>query len=860
MKKYIYILCTLLIASLPSGLSAQKGSTPKKEAQDSTKKLTPYEKIFNKKRDVKSVSGVLTLHNVEGKLYIEMPITLVGRDFLMGSVIDRVSNPALAFQGQRASRPIQVCFTKTDSLVQVRIVPKPVLTDKSEIGVADAIKASGIPPVIFSSPILAYNRDSSAVVFEATSFFISGSKYIGTLNTSTMGGFVQKVSNFNKELSVLKGIEAYKNNIAVITDMTYGLTSYFMGMESGAPENITVELRTSLNLLPEDNFRKRFADYRIGTLVTEFENLGVKEQKSGYNYFVSRWRVEPSNVEKYNRGELTEPVKQIVFYVDTLFKPSWREAVKRGVLKWNKVFEKAGYKNVIAVKDYPSPAEDPSFSSSDNSYSCVKYAMIPSRNLSRQINIDPRNGEILSANIIFYADSPVTLQRERIYQTALAEPQVRGAKLPDSLMEESIEAAITKEMGLCLGLTPNLAASSWIPIDSLKSVTFTQREGISSSITDQIRYNFVAREADVKRGVKLILDEPGVYDIYAIDWLYRNYSQFNDEYSEKDFLRTLISKKIKDRRFYYGREQNGGVMLDPRSLTEDLGDDKIKAAKYGTEVLKYISDNGASWVNREEVDEVYRELFPDFIFLKLYDFYRAILVNIGGIEINESYEGDGVPSYKVVDKSVQRESLMFLLEQCDDFGWLDNKEMLKMSGMNGSFSEYYANNLARIVFSRLSAVEFAYTKSDDPYTPEMMLNDIISFSIKNLRKGDEISDAQKSVLVGLTQLLLKESNLPAVAKAKESRSFALSALINGEESRLPDTFNISLDIEDIGAFGPVTGIKYLVNSDRAGVYYKNLLKLRDELKKVKRKVENKRSSDLVEYLLLAIEKGLVVNK
>lgn len=860
MKFYLNILCTLLIALLPVGLSAQKGSASKKEAQDSVKKLTPYEKIFDKKRDVKSVSGVFKLHNVGGILYVELPISLIGRDFLMGSVIDRVSNPALAYQGQRASRPIQVSFTKTDSLVQIRSVQKPVLTDRNEKGVAEAIKASGIAPVLFSSPIVAYNRDSSAIVFDATSFFISGSKYIGTLNTSAYGGFVQKISNFNKELSALKDVEAYKNNVAVISDMTYGLTSYFLGMESGTPENVTVEMRTTLNLLPEDSFRKRFADYRIGTMVTEFENLGVKEQKSGFNYFASRWRIEPSNVDGYYKGELSKPVKQIVIYVDTLFKPSWREAVKRGILKWNGVFEKAGYRDVIAVKDYPSPKEDPSFSSSDNSYSCVKYALSPSRNISRQINVDPRNGEILSANIIFYADSPVTLQRERIYQTALAEPEVRSAKLPDALMEESIEAAMAKEMGLCLGLTPNLAASSWIPVDSLKSVTFTQREGISSSITDQIRYNFIASEADVKRGVKLILKEPGVYDIYAIDWLYRNYSQFPDEYSEKDYLRTLIGSKIKDRRFYYGREQNGGVMLDPRSLTEDLGNDKLKAALHGIEVLKYISENGASWVNKDDVDESYRELFPDFIFLKLYDYYRSILVNIGGIEINESYEGDNIPSYDVVNKSIQRESLKFILEQSDNFGWLDNKEMLKMSGMNGSFSEYYANNLARIVFSRLSAVEFASTKSEDPYTPEMMLNDLTSFSLKNLRKGDEISDAQKCVLVSLTQLLLKESSLPAVAKAKENRSFALSSVVNGEESRFPEFYRMGMESDDIGAFGPVSGIKYLVNSDRANVYYKNLLNLRDELKKVKKKIGFKESSDLVEYLLLAIEKGLVVNK
>ncbi len=875
MRLNIKISVTVLFLLFSATILCQKkvDNTPK---PDSAKKLTAYEKIFEKKSNVKSVKGLITLHNISGKLYIELPLNLLKKSFLMSSVVDNSSNPSLSYQGQRASRPIEVSFSRTDSLVQINIIPAPVITSKEDSGIASAVAMSSMPKIIHSCPIAAINPDSTAILFDATSFFVSGSKYIGVLNSSGFGGFIQKVSNFSKDLSSLKDVESYSDNIAVISNMTYTFNTYFLGMESGGVEYLTVELRTTLKLLQDNNFRYRFADYRIGTANTEFERFSSSEQKSSFNYFANRWRLEPSNVADYSAGKLSEPVKPIVFYVDTLFTPVRREAVKRGILKWNKVFEKAGFKNVITVKDYPSKKENPLFSAADNSFSCVKYALTPSRNISRQINTDPRTGEILSANILFYTDSPVTLQRERIYQTASVEPEVRDYKLSENLLCHSIELAMTREAGLCLGLTPNLAASAWIPTDSLRSASFTSKEGITSSVTDFVRYNYVAQPGDREKGVKLFADEPGVYDYYAIDWLYRVLPQFNTPFDEKDYLSKLISSKAGDKRFYYGREQNGSANFDPRAVAEDLGDDKLKSTLYGINTLKFVSTNAANWVNKDEVDESYRELFADFIFLKLYDYFKAVMVNIGGMEINNNFEGDKNPSFKPLSKELQKRSLMFILEQSDNLKWLDNKELLKMSGMNGTFSEYYANNLAKLVFYRIPMVAFTASKSENPYSVDEVLSDIREFAMKNLLKGEEISDAQKSILVTLTQSLLSESNLPEVnsAKAKSKSAFtleadaqagsALDAGIAGFNASLDPFmaenagFNASLDpfMAENAGFEPLIGVKYLVKDDLSALYYKHLLELRKELKKAKSKSRSEASSNFIGYLLLAVDKGI----
>ncbi len=866
MKITAKILIPVLLFCFTINLGAQN----KTEKKDSVKKLSPYEKLFDKKRDVKSVKGVITLYNIEGKLYIELPVSLTGKSFLMGSVVESVSNPALSYSGQRASRPVQICFTKTDSLVQIRLIPAPVIAADNEKGIAEALKKSNIPSILHSAPIAAYNPDSTAVLFDATQFFISGSKYIAVLNASSFGGFIQKTSTFSKDLSSLKDVEAYEDNVSVLSNMTYTITTYFLGMESGGQDFLTVDLRTTLKLLPENNFRYRFADYRIGTGVTAFEKFGSKEQGSGYNYFATRWRVEPADKEAYRNGQLSDPKKQIVFYVDTLFTPSWREAIKRGLLKWNKVFAKAGFKNVIEVKNYPSAKEDPAFSASNNAYSCVKYALTPSRNITRQINTDPRNGEILSANILFYKDSPITLQRERLYETAAYEKGVRDYQLPEDLLCHSIELAMTREMGLCLGLVPNLAATSWIPTDSLRSATFTGREGITSSVTDQIRYNYVAQPGDPEKGVKICADEPGVYDYYAIEWLYRIFPGFDSPVSERNLLRGVITEKIKDKRFYYGKEQSGAAYLDPRAVIEDLGDDRIRSAEYGINTLKYISENGAKWINKDEAAEEYKELFPDFIFLKLFDYYRSIIVNIGGIEINERYEGDPSPAYSPVNRDLQKQSLMFILEQNDNLKWLDNKDMLLMSGMNGSFSDFYANNLTNLVFQRLPFVAFTSKKSADPYTAEEMLNDIQNFALKNALKGDEISEAQRSVLITLTRFLLSESGLPEVNKAKAAVKNSIDVDENSGYMTMMQRCNPSFRLEadedsDRVANGPVasrmgfetiTGFKYIVKDELSALYYKQLLSLRDSLKRAISKTKDEKSADLLGYLLLAAEKGV----
>jgi hypothetical protein len=308
--------------SLVAVMQSEKSDSSEEES-DSTDKKSAYEKLFDKK-EVQTSEGLFALHNVEGKLYLELPLELLQKSFMLSSVVENVSNMGLSYVGQRTARPSHLTFTKADSSMQIRYVPAPKLVENGDENIEKALERSSLPVVIHSAPILAYNSDSSAVVFDATSFFVSGNKFIGTLNSSSFGGFIQKVSKFSKPLSALKRVEAYENNVSILSDMTYTFQTYFMGMASGGNEYLTVELRSTLTLLPEEKYDRRVADYRIGTQVTIYESFNSEKQGSEPGYFANRWRIEPSDKEAYMRGEMVEPVEPIVFYIDTLFPVEWR--------------------------------------------------------------------------------------------------------------------------------------------------------------------------------------------------------------------------------------------------------------------------------------------------------------------------------------------------------------------------------------------------------------------------------------------------------------------------------------------------------------------------------------------------------
>ena len=727
------------------------------------KKLTPYEKLFDKK-NVQSDSGFVKIHNVEGKILLELSKDQLDKPLLMSSGVDKISNMSMGYIGQKVSRQNIILFSKADTVMQLKLLNPSPLTD--DISVENAIKLSNVDPVIYMNPIVAISPDSSYVV-DVTSFFISDSPYIA--NFSYSFGLATYISKFKNSLSSVNKVEVSDNSFSILTDLTYGFDIAVLFMSGDSGINMSAVVRTTVSTLPEKPIRPRLADARIGVGYTSFVKYAPDDQRTEVEHYATRWRVELSDSTAYAKGQRSDVVKPIVFYVDTLFLPSWRQAIKEGILEWNKAFEKIGFTNVIRVYDYPSAQEDSLFQSSNMNYNCVKFSPMPLRSVSTQNIYDTRSGEILNTSIVFFKDTPVTLSREAMTQLAAVEPEVINYNLPDEQLYRAIKVEMLRATGIALGLLPNYAGSVWIPTDSLRSPSFTQREGISSTVLGQGKYNYVAQKGDKERGVKLVQDELGPYDYYAIEWLYKPIPSARNAKEELPALRALIAAHENDPRYRYGKDPKYTSFLDPRYLPEIVSNDPVAAAKYGMQNLKALIDNGARVFDDREVDEGYRELFLDFVYLRLYEFMKAPMFKLGGIQINDKYNDDKYLSYEPVSKKEQKEALAFLLESIEDMSWLNNDELLSKTGLNSSMSVRVEETYPRLLTFRLAQVAFCSKMSSDSYPVHEMLQDINAFLLKDVRKGKLPKNGTLEMLKSIVSTLIYYSELPNVVKEHQQR-------------------------------------------------------------------------------------------
>lgn len=845
------------------------------EKKEPEKKATPYEKLFKDKK-AKTVKGFMTLHLIEGKVYMELPLSLIGKQMLVGTTAEQVSDAGEVFVGQQPRQPIHIVFTKTDSLVQMRRVRNQVITDQDDLNMQEALKMSNIGAISASFPIRTLSPDSTAIVFDATSFFLKDDRTMQPIDRNaynSLGGVVRSAS-YKSGQSLIRDVAAYDDNVSVTSDLTYGVSGQMMGFQI-AEKLLTVVAKRSIMLLPEEPMRMRIADSRVGTTPSRFLKYSGTEQGSRVMYSANRWKIEPSDLEAYKRGEKVEPVKPIVFYVDTLFSKEWTDAIHKGIEKWNAAFERIGYKNAIQVLSYPK--NDTLFDANSVKYTCVKYAQTPANESRRTTWTDPRSGEILSASIYLFHGMPILAQRERLLQTAMADPMVRSTRIPDDLLMETITADVARQVGFCLGLEENAAGTSSYPVDSLRSASFTAQYGLSASIMDAVPYNFIAQEGDKERGVKLIQDELGPYDYQMIKWLYSYIPDARTAEEEVPTLNGWIREKSSDPAYFYGKQIGS---FDPRTQSGDLGDNAVDMAKYGFKSLKYVLDHAHSWIDKEDPEYTYRLLFPDFIFLKAFDYARKVMYDLGGVYLNERYVGDTNPTYEVVPKARQKESLLFMLEEFEDLTWMDNKELLESAGLNANMSEMAEINFNRILLFRIRQMILSTMKSDDPYTRQEALKDASNFIFRKTKTGAIPSRGNRTLQIDFISMLISDSKvretlLKPAGNAAGFTSYShwlsdfatqldgirrrcgMTGITDGRDDLLMSiAANEKAISGETDGVGPVTGISYYAVPDVSQYCYALLREIRTSLQQGIARTSDKKTKDHYRYLLLTIDQSL----
>lgn len=622
MNKWIVWSLTLLWI-LPVAFSAEAvGRKKKKVPEKATVEPSKYDKLFKGKKYETARGGFVTVHRVDGKVYLEYPLKFMGRELLLAATSTASSDNSVCTNGYKENTPMHIRFTLEDSTVQMRKVNAVVATKSAGERIDRIMEQNFSDPVIAQYKVLAYSPDSLAVVFDMTGIFLDEEAALSPVPKGS--GLMEVTKSLTKDLSSIREVKAFEDNMSVKSQLVYKYSITYDKARVVTDQPLTVLATRSLLLLPERKMTPRVSDRRIGVFLTSksyISDEGVPTERYSY---ANRWWVEPSDKEAYRRGELTEPVKPIVFYVDTLFPEAWKQPIREGILRWNQAFEKIGFKNVMQVRDFPK--DDPSFDPDNLKYSCVRYVPTGVANAMGPSWVDPTTGEILNASVLVYNNVIQMLRNWRFVQTAQIDPLVRSKELPETLLNESLTYVIAHEIGHCLGLMHNMSASASYPVDSLRSASFTAKYGTTPSIMDYARFNYVAQPGD--RGVKLTPPDLGVYDEFVINWLYRPVYGVSTIWEEAKVLETWVDEMVSDPMLRYGRQQIAG-RYDPTALEEDLGDDAMKAGNYGIQNLKYILSHLDEWIADDPEVTARRSLYVQMV-NQYYRYIRNVIYNIGG--------------------------------------------------------------------------------------------------------------------------------------------------------------------------------------------------------------------------------------
>jgi hypothetical protein len=707
------------------------------EQKDTTRKKSEYDKLFEKEK--KCARGFITIHLVEGKVYFEIPDSLMGKGMLLGSTIKSTSDNGNGLVGSKLE-PIHFAFTKSDDYIQMRTIDSDYMSNDSNI--QEAISKSHLGAIFQNFKIETKNADSTAYVVDVTDLFLSDVKEMRPFVDNSLYSKYKRTEEFEKDKSFITDVKAFADNISVSSDLTYKYSlSTFSGVTVTKDQPFTALMTRSIVMLLDQVYHPRIADPRIGFFFTQREQLGNMSSSSKDVFFTNRWRLEPSDTAAFRRGEKVTPVKPIVFYIDRNFPQWWKPYIRKAVEAWNEPFEAIGFKNAVVAEDFPD--NDPQFDPDNLKYSCIRYAPVGIMNSMGPSWVDPRSGEIINASVFIYHDVIKLLTTWLAVQTSQLDTAVRVKDIPQEILGNGLEYVVRHELGHCLGLMHNMSGSSVVPVDSLRSPSYTAKYGTTTSIMDYARFNYVAQPSD--KGVSLTPPAFGPYDRWAIRWGYTPIFDVHSFAQEEQITKGWITDSLKAAPFYrYGKQQMSSTFYDPRCQTEDLGDDVVKASEYGVSNLKYIMSHFMDWYQKGDEDYDFRVTILNGILNQYLTYVQHVFLNVGGLYKNEVVAGDGVPRYANVPSAKQKECLDYLKRLYEDVGWMNDKKVLGNLPVVGDPSYAVQSAVLDLIFMTPYLEGFSDGVSTEEFSPKECMDFIYDFIWKPTRQGTALTTAQRT--------------------------------------------------------------------------------------------------------------------
>jgi hypothetical protein len=652
----------VVLATIVAPISAQNpppaGGTPAQEAGaqppaggQGRRAPRPFDQVITARAT--SERGALIVHKVDDRYFFEVPEAMLGRDWLLVSRISGVPAGAGGFLSAGSSvSERMVRFERLNNNLHLKSISVDAVADES-LPIARSVSQNNFAPILSSFPIAAFGKENTSYVIDVTDFFTGDTPALSGLSAAQRRTY--GVRRFDTARSYLSDIRAFPINIEVRHVQTFDASDPPGDRTGGA---VSLEMRQSLVLLPKEPMRPRHFDPRVGYFTVDRVNYGLDVQKAQTETFIARWRLEPKDPAAYARGEVVEPVKPIVYYIDPATPTRWKRYVKEGVEQWQAVFEKAGFKNAILAKEAPTKAQDPDWDPDDARVSMVRWAASTVRNAVGPHTADPRTGEIINSEITWYHNHMRSYRNRLLLETGSANPSARSLQIPEELMGETMRQVITHEIGHALGLQHNMVASSSFPVESLRDPKFTSKYGVSATIMDYARQNYIAQPGD-GLAPRDFIRRLGPFDDFAINWGYRVLPGKTAD-DEKKTLNSWITNQTGPFPYRFVPGQFGS--LDPRSQTEDMGDDPIKASTYAVANFKRVIPNLVAWTTKPgddytELTELYTEGLGQW---STYMGHVAGL--IAGVHVDLKTADQAGAVFTVVPKARQKQALAFLNE------------------------------------------------------------------------------------------------------------------------------------------------------------------------------------------------------
>ena len=738
MKKH-YFLLSLLCLCLPFNSIAQSKKKKKNKAQQLQSKPKPKDKNAIKKysevvtKEAVTDEGLFAVHKVKKDFFYEIPFSLLEKDLLWVSRIAQIPNGlggGFVNAGSKTNEQV-VHWQRYQNKILLKVKSYTNVADSTK-AISKSVQVNNYEPTLFAFDIQAFNTDSTSVVINVTSLFNTDVVAISGLPSRLRKAY--KVRKLDPSRSFINSIKSFPQNIEVKQDFTYIAAE---PPSQSATEAISLQMNQSMILLPEVPMQARVFDPRVGFFTVSQFDYGSEALKADRKTYIRRWRLEPKDPEAYARGELVEPVKPIVYYLDPGTPENLQKYIKQGIEDWQKPFETAGFKNAIIAKDAPTPEEDPDFSPEDIRYSVVRYVASTTRNAVGPSVSDPRSGEIIESDIIWYHNHLRSYRNRYLLETGAANPSARTLDTNPEEIGEMMRMVIAHEVGHALGFPHNMAASYAYDVESYRDGTFTQENGIAASIMDYARYNYIAQPGD--ENIRFIR-QIGPYDHYVTNWGYRVIPGATSPANEQATLNGWVLEKQDDPKFKFGRQSS---RFDPQSQTECIGNDPIAASTYGLKNLKYVAANLPSWTSDKtndyaDLEELYGEL------LGVYNRYVGhVTTTIGGVYENLQKPNQEGVVYTHLAEENQKASMEWLQKNLFDTPkWLVNKEILQNIDHAGYFEKVRGlqarqlNSLLR--FDRLGRLIDAETTNTRYYSALEMLSDLRKGIWKEAARGGNV--------------------------------------------------------------------------------------------------------------------------